>query len=286
VSERLARELPAIDAAIGVFAGRAVAGNVGAEHRFEYTVIGDPVNEAARLCELAKQRPERVLASQAVLGRATEKESARWRVEGEVVLRGRSEPTGLAAPAGGSVRGAERGTTRTSRASPRLTRRRAGHPDRREREATAGGAVAEASSVIGKTYEPFEYEVGREKIREYATAIGEINPVHLDPAAAREAGHRALVAPPMFAVVYSAPAMLPALFDPEVAMNFAMMVHGGQEFVWSELVLAGDVITTTASVKDISQREAMTFYVFESVSANQDGREVVRGTWTNIVREG
>jgi adenylate cyclase len=112
VSERLARELPAIDAAIGVFAGRAVAGNVGAEHRFEYTVIGDPVNEAARLCELAKQRPERVLASQAVLGRATEKESARWRVEGDVVLRGRSEPTGLAAPAGGSVRGAERGTTR------------------------------------------------------------------------------------------------------------------------------------------------------------------------------
>ena len=51
-------------------AGPAVAGNIGAQERFEYTVIGDPVNEAARLCELAKQRPERLLASHAVLRRA------------------------------------------------------------------------------------------------------------------------------------------------------------------------------------------------------------------------
>jgi adenylate cyclase len=50
-----------------VSAGRAVAGNVGGEARFEYTVIGDPVNEAARLCELAKARPQRLLASQAAL---------------------------------------------------------------------------------------------------------------------------------------------------------------------------------------------------------------------------
>jgi acyl dehydratase len=146
--------------------------------------------------------------------------------------------------------------------------------------------VADEGSVIGKTYEPFEYEVGREKIREYANAVGETNPVHLDPRAAREAGHPALVAPPMFAVVYCAPAMLPAMFDPDVGMNFALMVHGGQEFAWSELVFAGDTITTTASVKDISERESMTFYVFESTSVNQDGREVVRGTWTNIVRGG
>ena len=63
LQERLAAELPDLDAGIGVSAGRAVAGNVGAEQRFEYTVIGDPVNEAARLCELAKRRPERLLAS-------------------------------------------------------------------------------------------------------------------------------------------------------------------------------------------------------------------------------
>ena len=88
----------------------------------------------------------------------------------------------------------------------------------------------------------------------------------------------------MFAVVYSAPAMAPAVLDPEVGINFAMMVHGGQEFAWGEPVVAGDEITTTASVKDISERDGKGFYVFETVSTNQDGETVATGTWTNIVR--
>ncbi len=146
--------------------------------------------------------------------------------------------------------------------------------------------MAEQSTVVGKGYPPFEYEVGREKIREYAHAIGEENPVHHDPRAASDAGFRAVVAPPMFAVVYSSGAIAPAMFDPDVGMNFAMMVHGGQEFAWSELVYAGDTITTTASVLDISQRDDKTFYVFETVSVNQDAQEVTRGTWTNIERGG
>ena len=146
--------------------------------------------------------------------------------------------------------------------------------------------MAEQSSAVGKSYEPFEYEVGREKVREYANAVGEENPVHTDPAAAVEAGFRAVVAPPMFAVVYSSGAIAPAMFDPEVGMNFAMMVHGSQEFAWSDLVYAGDTITTTASVKDITKRDDKTFYVFETVSVNQEGQEVVRGTWTNIERGG
>ena len=144
--------------------------------------------------------------------------------------------------------------------------------------------MAEQSSVVGKSYEAFEYEVGREKVREYAHAIGEQNPVHFDPQAAADAGFRAVVAPPMFAVVYSAGAIAPAMLDPEVGMNFAMMVHGGQEFAWSDLVYAGDTIMTTASVEDISQRDDKTFYVFETVSVNQDGQDVARGTWTNIER--
>ena len=70
LGERLAASLGAVKAGIGVSAGRVVAGNIGAAKRFEYTVIGDPVNEAARLTELAKTRPERVLASAAALGAA------------------------------------------------------------------------------------------------------------------------------------------------------------------------------------------------------------------------
>jgi acyl dehydratase len=139
-------------------------------------------------------------------------------------------------------------------------------------------------AAIGKRFPPVEYEVGKEKIAEYARAVGEDNPVYFNRDDAKEAGFRDVPAPPMFVVVYSAAAVAPAIFDPDVGINVAMMVHGGQEFVWGEPVCAGDVITTEASVKDISEKRGMEFYVFESVSHNQDGDEVVRGTWTNIVR--
>ena len=75
LAERLEREVPEIGFGIGVSAGRAVAGNVGAEHRFEYTVIGDPVNEAARLSDLAKEREVSVIASDAALDRAADDEA-------------------------------------------------------------------------------------------------------------------------------------------------------------------------------------------------------------------
>jgi acyl dehydratase len=142
------------------------------------------------------------------------------------------------------------------------------------------------TSAIGKSFAPTTYAVGREKIKEYALAVGETNPLHLDVTAARAAGHRDVVAPPMFAVVYCAPSMGPALFDPDVGVNFARLVHGGQEFQWGPLVVAGDEITTTVTVKDISERLGNGFYVFESVSTNQDGETVCTGTWTNIVRGG
>ena len=95
--DRLERESP-LDAAIGVSCGTAVAGHVGAEERYEYTVIGDPVNEAARLCELAKERPGRTLASATTVEQATEGEPGRWRLDGEVRLRGRIATTRLALP--------------------------------------------------------------------------------------------------------------------------------------------------------------------------------------------
>ena len=141
-----------------------------------------------------------------------------------------------------------------------------------------------STAAVGKSFPPTVYAVGREKVKEYALAVGETNPVHLDHEAARSAGHRDVVAPPMFAVVYSAPSMAPAIFDPEVGMNFALMVHGGQEFTWGPLVVAGDEITTTSSVKSIDERDGKGFYVFESVSTNQDGEQVCLATWTNIVR--
>jgi acyl dehydratase len=140
------------------------------------------------------------------------------------------------------------------------------------------------TEAIGKTYPPAIYAVGREKIREYAAAVGETNPLHHDLQAARAAGYDDLIAPPMFVVVYAARAMGPAILDPEVGINLMMMVHGGQEFRWGAVVVAGDEITTTASVKDIADRGGMAFYVFESVSENQRGEAVCTAKWTNIVR--
>jgi len=146
--------------------------------------------------------------------------------------------------------------------------------------------MAVNTNAVGKTYAPLTYAVGREKIREYAAAVGEESPLHSDVEAAREAGYGDVVAPPMFAAVYSSPAIGPALFDPEIGINFALMVHGGQEFKWGPLVVAGDEIDTTVTVKDISERSGTGFYVFETVSTNQDGDTVCVGTWTNIVRGG
>ena len=95
--DTVSAEIPALDAAIAVSTGTAVAGNVGAVDRYEYTVIGDPVNEAARLCELAKGRAERVLASGTAVAEAGD-EARHWEPDGEVVLRGRNRPTVLAVP--------------------------------------------------------------------------------------------------------------------------------------------------------------------------------------------
>jgi adenylate cyclase len=90
--QQLSREREGLDAGIGVASGLVVAGNVGAEDRYEYTVIGDAVNEAARLAELAKQNPCRVLASEDSVVRAGHGDGG-WVQSEEVLLRGRDRVT-------------------------------------------------------------------------------------------------------------------------------------------------------------------------------------------------
>ena len=140
------------------------------------------------------------------------------------------------------------------------------------------------TQAVGRTFDPHAYTVPREKIREYAHAVGETNEQHLELDSARAAGYPDLVAPPMFAVVYCSSAIEQALFDPAVGIDFAMLVHGAQEFEWGPLVFAGDEITTQIAVAEIYERIGMAFYVFNSRSTNQQGAEVCRGTWTQIVR--
>jgi acyl dehydratase len=146
--------------------------------------------------------------------------------------------------------------------------------------------MAISTAAIGKEYPPSTYAVGREKIREYALAVGETNPLHLDVERAREAGYDDVVAPPMFCVVYCGVAIGPVMFDPEIGIDYSRLLHSGQEFRWGPLVVAGDEIATTLTVANISSRGRNSFFVFETTSTNQRGETVCVGKWTNIVRGG
>ena len=115
IRRRLPLEVPECRAAIGVAAGTAVAGNVGARERFEYTVIGDPVNEAARLSELAKSDPDALLASSVTVESAEPSEARNWNTGGLVVLRGRPAPTRLAHAIDGPLRSDRTGQSPVNR---------------------------------------------------------------------------------------------------------------------------------------------------------------------------
>ncbi|CAM3604750.1 adenylate/guanylate cyclase domain-containing protein [Smaragdicoccus niigatensis] len=98
IARRLKAEVAEISVGIGVSYGTAVAGNIGARDRFEYTVIGDPINEAARLCDLSKQYDSLLVASEATLSAASAEEAANWELGESVLLRGRVDETRLALP--------------------------------------------------------------------------------------------------------------------------------------------------------------------------------------------
>ncbi|MEV5569463.1 MaoC family dehydratase N-terminal domain-containing protein [Spirillospora sp. NPDC052269] len=103
---------------------------------------------------------------------------------------------------------------------------------------------------IGRTFPTSDpYEVSRVKIREFADAIGDANPVYRDPEAARAAGHPDVIAPPTFPIVVSLGGG--ALGDPELGINFAMVVHGEQRFEYVRPVRAGDVVTCTSTITEI-----------------------------------
>ena len=99
IADRLRRQISECEAGIGVAAGTVVAGNVGARERFEYTVIGEPVHAAARLCELAKSTPDLLLTTAETVQGASETERARWTLGDTVTLRGHDQLTRLASPA-------------------------------------------------------------------------------------------------------------------------------------------------------------------------------------------
>ncbi|MBA2552532.1 MAG: MaoC family dehydratase N-terminal domain-containing protein [Geodermatophilaceae bacterium] len=107
-------------------------------------------------------------------------------------------------------------------------------------------------SYIGRTYAPSEpYEVGREKIREFADAIGDDNPAYRDPDAAKALGYDDVIAPPTFAIVLSARVATQVIHDPEFGLDYSRVVHGEQRFVHRRPVRAGDRLIGVLTVDNI-----------------------------------
>lgn len=96
-------------------------------------------------------------------------------------------------------------------------------------------------SFVGREYPPTAvYEVGREKIREFADAIGDPNPAYRDAAAAQALGYPDVIAPPTFAIVLAMPVINQAAFDPELGLDYTKVVHGEQKFLHSRPIRPGD----------------------------------------------
>jgi acyl dehydratase len=142
------------------------------------------------------------------------------------------------------------------------------------------------NKFIGKEYEPTVYEIGREKMREYARAVGDDNPLIMDNVVGKASEYGDCIAPPVFASVYNLMGAAQLFFDPEVKMNMAMLVHGEQEFEFHKPVKPGDVITTTGRIADIIKKGNNDLVSYEARSVNQDGELVTVGRATFVVRGG
>lgn len=124
------------------------------------------------------------------------------------------------------------------------------------------------------------YAIGREKIREWALAVGELSALHHDPEAARAAGFPDVVAPPMFAAVYQRPAIVPFIAQADLGRD-GQLIHGAQEFAWGRLVCAGEAIRTTARLAEQATTPVVSFVIVTRSHA-EDGSMVCAGRWTLI----
>jgi acyl dehydratase len=156
-------------------------------------------------------------------------------------------------------------------------------------------------SVVGKKYGPSTYEVGAEKLREFAYAISGgvpsmgfsgtgapsgLNPLLHDQKAGEASHYASIIAAPSFANVFAIAPFGQAVADPALGINLLMLVHGEQEFEFFSPVKPGDVITTVGEITKAFDKQGKDFLVVSTESKNQRGELVVKGTWTAVIRQG
>jgi acyl dehydratase len=140
-------------------------------------------------------------------------------------------------------------------------------------------------SYVGRVYPPTPpYEVGREKIREFAAAIGDPNPLYRDLDAARAAGQPDLIAPPTFPVVLTLPAGHQVVADPDFGIDYSRVVHGEQRFVHHRPVRAGDVLQVVVTVDGIRTAAGNDMVSTRADVQTVDGEDVVTAYSTLVAR--
>jgi acyl dehydratase len=140
-------------------------------------------------------------------------------------------------------------------------------------------------SFQGRVYPPTEpYQVGREKIREFADAIGDPNPAYRDPDAARALGHPDVVAPPTFPIVVTMQAGHQVIMDPALGVDYSRVVHGEQRFAYSRPMRAGDLVQVVVTVEQVRPAAGNELVSTRSDVSTVDGEHVVTAYSTIVVR--
>ncbi|MEU0909329.1 MaoC family dehydratase N-terminal domain-containing protein [Streptomyces althioticus] len=138
-------------------------------------------------------------------------------------------------------------------------------------------------SFVGRSYPPTEpYEVGREKIREFAEAVGDANPAYTDTEAAQALGHPDVIAPPTFVFSITFKAAGQVVADPQLGLDYSRVVHGDQKFAYNRPVRAGDRLTVTSIIETIRTMAGNDILDIRGEVHDQDGEHVVTA-WTKLV---
>jgi acyl dehydratase len=138
---------------------------------------------------------------------------------------------------------------------------------------------------VGRRYAPIPaYLVSREKIAEFANAVGDPNPAYQSVAAARELGHEDVVAPPTFAVIVTSRAQAQVMFDPALGLDYSKVVHGEQSFAYERPVVAGDRLVAVAEVEAIRSAAGNDLLTIRVEVSTEDGELVVTGRSTVVAR--
>ena len=141
-------------------------------------------------------------------------------------------------------------------------------------------------SFAGRTYPPTPpYEVGREKIREFAESIGETNPVYTDPETARALRHPEVIAPPTFVFVITFRTTNKQIIgDPQLGLDYSRVVHGDQRFAYTRPVRAGDRLTVTSTIDSIKSLAGNDILSVRSDVHDAAGDHVVTSFTTLVAR--